>query len=112
MTLIEELYKIYPRHIGRGDAFKAIKNALKRLPLELQLDGKVVSDIDDWIRKKTAQFANSPAGQRGIYTPYPATWFNQSRYLDDSTEWELMTEKEEINLKRYREANVGVWTPK
>ena len=111
MCKSEELYKLYPRKIGRRAAFKAIEKAIKRLPLELSLEGKVVDNLDEWIKKKTAQFANSPSGQRGIFTPYPATWFNQSRYLDDPKEWELMSEKEEETLRLYREANVGVWRP-
>lgn len=111
MRIEEEIYKIYPRKKEKYKAFKAIRKALNRLPLELQLDGKVVQDCDEWLRKKTAQFANSPAGQRGIYVPYPASWFNAGGYLDDPGDWELMTEKEEENVRRFREANVGVWRP-
>lgn len=111
MRIEEEIYKIYPRHIGKGVALKSIQKAIKRLPLELRIEGKVVDNLNDWIKEKTAQFANSPSGQRGIFTPYPSTWFNQSRYLDDPKEWELMSDREEENLRRYQRANVGVWRP-
>lgn len=104
MTTAEEIYNLYPRHVGKKEAIRSIEKALGRLFKET---GNGVG----WLKGKVQRFANSPAGNRGIYTPYPATWFNQSRYLDDEAEWELMTEKEEANMRRYREVNVGVWKP-
>lgn len=109
MNSAEEIYQVYPRHVGKREAIKAIERALFRLSRELR--GVGCETPTKWLKDQTAKFAQSPAGNRGIYTPHPATWFNQSRYLDDPAEWEVMTEKEEETVRRYREANVGVWRP-
>jgi hypothetical protein len=76
---IETIYQAYPRKIGKGDALKAIKNALKRIDSETP-----AQDLLAIVK----EFAQSPAGQKGDYTPYPASWFNAKRYLDDPDEWE------------------------
>ncbi len=75
------------------------------------MEGQEVNDINAWIKEKTAQFANSPSGQRGLYTPHPSTWFNQSRYLDDENEWYKISPKEEENMRMAAAASVGVWRP-
>jgi len=111
-TAAMELYKLYPKHVGRRAADRAIQNALKRLPLELKMSGNPnVGDPVEWLKEQVSAFAESPAGQRGRLTPYPSTWFNQSRYLDDRECWHELTPQEEENLRRYREATVGVWRP-
>lgn len=71
---IEAIFNAYPRQVARGAAVKAIAKALK-----------VVSF--DELLAKVSEFANSPAGQKGTYTPHPATWFNAQRWKDDPTEW-------------------------
>ena len=110
--VVGELYRLYPRHIGNRAAERAIRNALKRLPLELKMANKPnVGDFVEWLKEQVSAFAASPAGQRGAMTPYPATWFNQSRYLDDQECWHEMTPREEENMRRYREATVGMWRP-
>ncbi len=76
---IEKVYEEYPRKIGKGFAFKAIKKALEALDAE---------DPVEAMRLRVREFAESPAGHKGEFVPYPATWFNQKRYLDDSREWE------------------------
>lgn len=110
-TLADELYWMYPKHVGSRVAVRAIEKALKRLPLELKLAGVEVGDITEWMKERVSAFAASPAGQRGQMTPYPATWFNQSRYLDDQDVWHQMSPKEEENMRLYAERNVGVWRP-
>ncbi len=40
-----------------------------------------------FLLEKTAEYARSDAGNQGIFTPHPTTWFNQSRYLDDVRDW-------------------------
>lgn len=75
----EAVYATYPRKVGKRAALKAILSALNRL------------DSPDPVCHLigiTKEFAKSPAGQRGEFTPHPATFFNQSRYLDDPEEWE------------------------
>ena len=76
---MEEIYQAYPRHLGKGDALKAIKKALESID-----DPTPVESLLAIVR----EYAESPAGQLGQYTPYPASWFNAKSYLDDPKEWE------------------------
>jgi len=91
--VVEELYRLYPWHVGKKAAERAIKNALKRLALELKVSGSPnVGDEHQWLKEQVSAFAESPAGTRnglfkGYMPPYPSTWFNQSRYLDDQEAW-------------------------
>jgi hypothetical protein len=85
---IADIYKPYPRKVGRPNALKAIRGAIVRL-LNGE-SGNPISNVDEavvYLCQRTAIFARSPAGNNGQYTPHPATWFNQSRYLDDESEW-------------------------
>lgn len=76
---INSIYQAYPRKIAKQAALKAIEKALKRL----EGPGEVA-----YLLAVTREYAQSPAGNNGEYTPYPATWFNRSSYLDDPKEWE------------------------
>jgi hypothetical protein len=76
---IESVYRAYPRKVARGAALKAIEGALNRLESP---------DPVAYLISKAKAFAESEAGNKGKFTPHPATWFNQSRYLDDPKEWE------------------------
>jgi uncharacterized protein YdaU (DUF1376 family) len=80
----EEIYWLYPRHLGKNDALSAISKAIFRVSQEHRCD--IVQAIE-YLRDRTAAFAKSPAGQKGKYTPYPATWFNAGHYSDDELEW-------------------------
>lgn len=86
----EEIYNCYPRKIGKRAAIKAIAGALSRLLQGEKGSEQVFTSSDDvraFLEHRTRMFAQSPSGRRGEYTPHPATWFNQSRYLDDESEW-------------------------
>ena len=92
MPIAHDLYKLYHKHLAPREAVRAIENALKRLPLELKLEGINVGNEIEWIKEKIAAFRESDAGRNdglfpGYKPPYPATWFNKSRYLDDQGEW-------------------------
>jgi hypothetical protein len=76
---IESIYQQYPRKIGKQPALKAIKKALENLDDENPVAA---------LRARVIEFANSPAGQKGEFVPYPEKWFNKKRYLDDPKEWE------------------------
>ena len=73
-----DIYAAYPRKVGKAAALRAIERAIKRIPK---------TDAAEWLMARTKEFAASPAGKKGIYTPHPATWFNQGRYDDDPREW-------------------------
>jgi hypothetical protein len=76
---IESVYQQYPRKTAKAAALKAIKKSLENLDEE---------DPVAALRARVTEFANSPAGRKGEFVPYPATWFNRKQYLDDPKEWE------------------------
>ncbi len=78
-TDAERVYQEYPRKVAKEDALRSIRKALHKIEIE----GR---DIE-WLIGRVRQFANSPAGKAGKYTPHPATWFNRGSYDDDPTEW-------------------------
>lgn len=108
----EQVYNLYPRHVGKRAAIRAITFALTRVH-----DGEVNQKPMEWpevykfMVTKTKQYADSPAGNRETLTPHPSTFFNQSRYLDHEVEWYRMTVEETKQMTRVNEANVGVWRP-
>ena len=68
----KRVYQAYPRHIGKAAALKAIRAAVKRME---ERDSS--EDAIAFLLERTKLFAASPAGKRGQYTAYPATWFNR-----------------------------------
>lgn len=66
----EQLYKLYPRHVAKGPALKAIAKALESTPFET-------------LKKAVLRYAKERQGEDAAFTPYPATWFNQCRWLDE-----------------------------
>jgi len=79
---IETIYRTYPRKVGKKKAMLAIEKALREIA---KRDGMV--DAADWLLARVKEFAASPAGQAGAYTPHPTTWMNHGRYDDDPKEW-------------------------
>lgn len=72
------IYALFPRHIGKEAALKAIAKAINKAGVE-----KLVIAVnrykfctDRW-KKEDRQ-----------YIPHPATWFNEGRYDDDQAEWD------------------------
>jgi len=110
----EIVYRIYPRHVGKRAAIRAIRNAMSRLAGgEFNEKPMLWQEVYKFLTTKTKQYASSPAGNRESLTPYPSTFFNQSRYLDHEIEWFRTTPQEERDLRNQAEANVGVstWRP-
>lgn len=66
----DDWYRVYPRHIGRGQAEKAYFAALKKTDRETLLDGA---------RRAAAIYADVDPN----YIPHPATWLNGERWLDE-----------------------------
>jgi hypothetical protein len=110
MMIEEEIYDLYPKHIGKRDAITAIKKAIQRLPDELhetELDfsgngDRVCKNPFLFLKEKVIAFAKSPAGHCGIYTPHASTWFNRSSYLDDESEWQRHGEEKRISNNERR----------
>lgn len=106
--VIRAAYNAYPRHVGKRQALKAFDRALYRLEFEEKDDippafWKMANGLttSDFLIEKIRIFAFSPAGKKGNFTPHPATWANQSRYLDDVTDWfQVDGEKGEQNVSK------------
>jgi uncharacterized protein YdaU (DUF1376 family) len=85
---LERVYKAYPRHIGKSAAMNAIRAAVKAtMKGTADRPPCSVAEAVEFLHGKASKFAVSPAGNADKFTPYPATWFNQSRFLDDEKEW-------------------------
>lgn len=67
----QEIYQAYPRKIGKDEGIKRIKQALKAIP-------------KDELLAITKKYAESVVGKDTEYIPYPSTWFNKKRYLDET----------------------------
>ena len=68
------IYQAYPKKVARPMALKAIQKAIKKHGLAFVLE-------------KTRQYATARANCDPAFTPHPATWFNQERYMDDPKTW-------------------------
>lgn len=71
---VEALLEAYPRRIDPHDARKAIGKAL-------------LIESFDVLMEAVKAFAASPAGNAGIHTKHPATWFNKRSWQSDRAEW-------------------------
>ena len=73
---VKQLYALYPRKAGKAQAFKAIRAALGKISF-------------DELFAVVAEYADSPKVKATPqkFIPYPATWFNGERWLDDRSAW-------------------------
>lgn len=69
----ERFWAVYPRKLGRKEAYRAFEKAL------------TVTDLDR-ILSAVEQHKTCPQWRRegGQYIPYPATWLNQCRWEDET----------------------------
>jgi len=68
-SLFEAFWNIYPRKVGKQDAFKSYQRALQIVSAEEIFAG-------------AERFAADP-NRIPTFTPHPATWLNQGRWGDD-----------------------------
>jgi hypothetical protein len=68
----ESLYRLYPRHVGKKAALKAIVKALQKKPFD-----ELLLAVQAFCRKCSAE------GTEEQFIPHPATWFNAGRYEDE-----------------------------
>src|SRR6185312_12509131 len=73
-SLEELIYADYPRRVGRADALKSIGKAIGKIQKQFDL---AENEAAEYLHKAVLEYAKSPAGNRGNYTPHPATWMNQ-----------------------------------
>lgn len=70
----DEFWKVYPKKASKGAAEKAFAKAIKEVSLEEMITAvKKQMTTKQWIR------------DGGQYIPYPSTWLNQKRWLDEVT---------------------------
>lgn len=81
--VVEDIYRAYPRHVGKVAALAAINKAIGRI-------GR--ADAATWLLSTVQAFAKSNKGQSGQFCPHPATWMNQGRYDDDQAEWHRLSD--------------------
>lgn len=98
---IENIYQAYPRKKGRGQALRAIKTALKEIKFETLL-------------KHVQDYAEQCKGQNPEYIPYPATWFNGKRWLDEKDSLPIPSLSKFRELQQQKEhpqtvTDVPVW---
>lgn len=89
----EDIYKAYPRKIGKQAALKAIKKAIKVCEPKDSWVG-AIDTKERYLLKRTQAYAAAtekwkPEDKQ--YIPHPATWFNRGSYDDDPKEWERGT---------------------
>lgn len=105
-TAIDELYQLYPKHLEPIAAKKAIAKAIQRLTTEREYRGENLPEIQvlAGLKTRVMQYAESRQGKKE-FTPYPATWFNKGRYLEDPEEWyDDKTSKTEERVSKNRAA--------
>ena len=73
----ETIYSLYPRKEARGDALRAINNALKV---------KTADELSEAVNAYSLAVAKWPEYEKR-FIPLPATWFNRERYADDRATW-------------------------
>jgi hypothetical protein len=70
--LFDSFWKAYPKKIGKGEAEKSFKKAIKEVTLEAMIEAvRAQSNSDQW--KKDG----------GQFIPNPSTWLNQKRWNDE-----------------------------
>ena len=80
---IERIRNAYPRKVQKASAIKAIDKAL------LRIGAKDDPSKVEWLLGIVKLYASTPKGKSGQLCPYPATWFNEERYEDDQSEWQI-----------------------
>lgn len=74
---IEEIYKAYPKHVGKKAALKAIGKSLKE---------KNPREVLERVKAYAEAISRWPSDARQ-FVPDPATWFNRGSYDDDPETW-------------------------
>jgi hypothetical protein len=86
VDVFERAYKNYPLHVGKRAAEKAFAPACSRIAAKQAID---IMAAGEFIAMRASEYAQTPAGQRGKYTPHMSTWLNRDSFSDDSQHWEV-----------------------
>lgn len=80
-----EVYNSYPRKVAKPDALRAIAKSRSRLILGESGRTMENGEIQTYLLEAVSSYAKTQDDAQFI--PYPASWFNDSRYMDDRTTW-------------------------
>lgn len=100
MTAEEQIYEIYPRHVALGAALPKIRRAIKKLMYGEAGVSMTWEEAVCGLIIAVSLYAKTREGEDPAFTPHPATWFNQSRYLDDKKEWVVRPESRQQSIAR------------
>ncbi len=92
----EEIYKRYPRKVGKPYAIKAINKAINKCGF-------------NHIFEKTKLYAKEYNGDHR-YIPHPSKFFNQERYNDDPSEWSQNVKNASSQFKPQQISNANFKT--
>ncbi len=92
----EEIYKIYPKKVGKPDAISAIKKAINK-------------DGFKHVFEKTELYTKEYNGE-SRYIPHPSKFFNQERYNDDPSEWSQNVKNASSQFKTQQISNANFKT--
>lgn len=81
----ENLYNLYPRHVGKHNAIRAIEKALEVEPYDKLYEA--VYMFSRIVAEGLKQMDVATREERRKFIPHPASWFNAGRYKDDVREW-------------------------
>lgn len=82
----EKFWELYPRKIAKGAARRAWFKATKTSDMEAILEG-------------VSRYAHTHTDETKQYTPYPATWLNSERWLDEIPDEPIEDEKPKWDWK-------------
>lgn len=91
---VARIWSAYPRKVGKQAALRKIEVAIRKIR------GRGEADPAGWLLARVEKYAKSPAGNRGEFTPHPATWFGQGRYDDDDSEWQRERDESPVIPRR------------
>lgn len=79
----EDWWQLYPRKVGKRDAFKAWKRVLPEVTRDKQTRAAAIA----FLKGRVQLFAQSKKA-KGKFCPHGSTWLNDGRYDDDESEWQ------------------------
>lgn len=71
----DEFWRVYPKHVGKGDARKAWPKAVSKVGVAVLV-------------RRAQAYAGFMEDEDQTFVPYPATWLNGERWCDDLDEAE------------------------
>jgi hypothetical protein len=84
VAVCEMIYNAYPRKVGRPEALKQIREAIKR---RVKSHGVSEEDSAQFIHQAVLEYARSPSARDKQYVPHPERWFKKNRFDDDRADW-------------------------